>query len=261
MNLDPNFIRSEVARLANEAAGDWCKEGGWQYPFDFGNGIIAPTYSSRQSMHPWRKDILINHVKQLSFNKPLKDISILDLGSGEGAMDVALWELGFRNITAVEVRAHNIEKAKFVYKVFGVEPTIVQCTTDEYFAKHFQTFDIVLCMGLLYHVTNPFDLISQAAKRCDKHFYLETVIANPNLYGFNNRHNYEPSNAGFFIRRDSAESMTAGLIDFELWPNIDAVDLLLSANHLNQVTDLTKDAEYKPLEYENKERAFIYAQK
>ena len=55
--------------------------------------------------------------------------------------------------------------------------------------------------------------------------------------------------------------MTAGLIDFELWPNIDAVNLLLSANHLNQVTDLTKDAEYKPLEYENKERAFIYAQK
>ena len=39
--------------------------------------------------------------------------------------------------------------------------------------------------------------------------------------------------------------MTAGLIDFELWPNRDAVDLFLSANHLNQVTDLTKDTEYK----------------
>ena len=218
-------IQREVARLAEAAAGDWCPGGGWQFPYDFGDGVVAPTYAPAQAMHAWRRDVMLRAVAE-RVPSGRETLSVLDLGAGEGAMAIGLWQLGFRDIVCVEVRALNVEKARFAARVFGAELKFETGTIDQFLAANRRDYDVVLCMGLLYHVLNPFDLFAGLGKIARRFVVLETALAVPRLQGFDNRPDYAPREAGFFVRVDSAQSHTAGLTDIELWPNRAALEVL-----------------------------------
>jgi tRNA (mo5U34)-methyltransferase len=223
--LTAQEIEREVQRLADEAAGDWCPGGGWQFPFDFGNGIVAPTYTPVQAMHTWRRDVMLQAVEERIPDR--RDaVSVLDLGAGEGAMALGLWKIGFRDITCVEVRPLNVEKAQFAARVFGAKLDIRCTTVDQFLRANEKEYDIVLFMGLLYHLLNPFEILERIGKLTRQFVVLETTVSMPKLKGFHNRSDYAPTEAAFFLRIDSAKSHTAGLTDLELWPNKAAVEVL-----------------------------------
>src|SRR3954451_4140028 len=157
----PDEIRTEVHRLARAAAGDWCPNGGWQFPFDFGNGIIAPTYTPVQAgLHPWRRDVMLRELDNI-FAGRYDELSVLDLGAGEGAMAVALWQRGVRSITCVEVRPNNIAKAKFVCNHFGVEAFYIEEEVGSFLSHETKKYDLILFMGLLYHLVDPFPILKK----------------------------------------------------------------------------------------------------
>jgi Methyltransferase domain len=221
-------IREEVKRLG-EAAGckDWCPAGGWQFPFDFGNGIVAPTYTPVQAMHTWRRDVMLNWVsKRIPSNRDC--MSVLDLGAGEGAMAIGLWQLGFRDITCVEVRELNVEKAQFAAKVFGANLKLCCTSVEAFLHGETRQYDIVLFMGLLYHLLEPFAVMDSIRRLARQYLILETALALPKSPEFLNRVDYAPSEAAFFLRFDTAKSQTAGISDLELWPNKAMVEVLMN---------------------------------
>lgn len=234
--------RAEVERLANAAAGDWCPGGGWQFPFDFGDGIVARTYSPTQAeLHPWRRNIMLAELDAIYAGR-YDGLSVLDLGAGEGAMALALWQRGVRDITCVEVRPTNVEKAKFVFGHFGVDARIVEADVEAYLAAETRRYDVVLFMGLLYHLISPFPVLKRIGEMAGDAMVIETVLALPTPVSFANDPQYSPTPAGFFIRRDSAASHTAGTIDLELWPTPEGFFDLLRHGGFSTF----KKAEYGP---------------
>jgi hypothetical protein len=227
MSIEPSeAIQREVNRLADASAWPGCP-GGWQFPFDFGNGVKAPPYGPvQQSMNPWRRERLLANLEPI-FSGRFDRISVLDVGSCEGAMAAGLWERGVRDITCVEARAINVEKARFVNRTKGYGVTVIHAELFDYLAAHERKYDLVLFMGVLYHLLDPFGASRLIARATRELAVYETVIAVPDQNTFQNPSNYSPSGAGFFIHLDSTASNTAGLSDVELWPTRDALTLLL----------------------------------
>ncbi len=152
-------ILAKVEELARESAWPGCP-GGWQYPHDLGNGILTPTYTDVQKvLHPFRLDMMRQALMK-RFGLRLKEASILELGSCESALSFGLHEIGVRNITNVEVRELNCRKAKFVAQVKGIEGlNIINCDLWEFLAAEDRTWDIVLFMGILYHLQDHFAVL------------------------------------------------------------------------------------------------------
>lgn len=258
--LDPEFIRARTQALALAAKdSDWCPNGGWQFPFDFGHGIVAPTYTAVQQMHPWRREMMVSILQE---NVPANyaDLSVLDIGAGEGAMAVALWAMGFRDITCVENRPLNIEKAKFACEVFGAKANFMHMTVDEFFQKNEKTYDIVIFMGLLYHILNPFEVARQIGKTARHSCICETVVAQPRLGGFENRENYQPSSDAFYVRVDSTKSHTAGIYDLELWPTDGALVTLFNHGGFKNASLVSNKGNVPP-DFASGGRRFLYARK
>ncbi len=257
--LTTDEIQKEVYRLSNEAAGEWCPNGGWQFPFDFGEGIITPIYTPIQSMHLWRRQVLLDSINKLVPKKDRASLPVLDLGGGEGAMSIGLWSLGFRDITMVELRRLNLEKAQFAANHFQADIDFHLSTIDDFFHNNTKRYEITIFMGLLYHVLNPFDILKQIGKCTSKYMILETVLSLPKIQGFKNRKDYKPTNAAFYIRIDSAKSHTAGMHDFELWPNMEAVELLAQYGDFNSLKQLS--AKKAPPDFSNNSRVILLAEK
>jgi 2-polyprenyl-3-methyl-5-hydroxy-6-metoxy-1,4-benzoquinol methylase len=104
---------------------------------------------------------LVRHLAEGA--QPLR---ILDLGSLEGGLSLELAREGW-DVTGVEGRASNFEKAELIRAYFGLENLHFQLrdvkTLDS--ARDGQ-FDVIVCCGLLYHLDNPFEFLETLATLC-----------------------------------------------------------------------------------------------
>jgi Methyltransferase domain len=89
--------------------------------------------------------------------------TILELGSLEGGHTFMLARHpGVEQILAVEARAPNIEKAKFIGSLLGVSNVqFRQANLEQLQLASLGYFDAIFCCGLLYHFPEPWKLVSQ----------------------------------------------------------------------------------------------------
>jgi SAM-dependent methyltransferase len=89
--------------------------------------------------------------------------NILELGALEGAQTFLLAERpGVRKILALEGRAANLRKARFVQELLRVQNAeFAQANLEEADLSRYGTFDAVFCCGLLYHLPKPWELIQR----------------------------------------------------------------------------------------------------
>ena len=96
--------------------------------------------------------------------------SALDVGCGVGDFSKFLSDLGFC-VIAVDGREENVTEAKrrypeITYRVANVEDLPV---------AEMGTFDLVLCLGLLYHLENPFRAIRNLHSLTGRILFIETM--------------------------------------------------------------------------------------
>lgn len=257
-SLMPEQIRAESNRLSLLSGWEGGPSEGWQYPFDLGHGIVTRTYTAVQAeLHPWRRNVLLNNLDRIFVGR-YHELSVLDLGACEGAMALALWERGVRDITCVEARANNAEKARFVFKVKNADIRVVEEDVLTYLGWDKRHYDLVLFMGLLYHLLDPFQIMHLAARRTRGVLAMETVVAKPHDLRFDNVPHYSPSPAGFFIRHDSVLSNTAGLSNLELWPNREGLEILLSDAGFSDIREMDYGSD--PIDwYASQQRVMLLA--
>jgi tRNA (mo5U34)-methyltransferase len=103
-------------------------------------------------------------------------VSALDVGCGLGHFSRFLGDLNFR-VVAVDAREEIVEEAK----QRNPDITFVAANAEEISAKHLETFDFVLCAGLVYHLENPFRAVRNLHELTQKVLFLESLtVPGPN---------------------------------------------------------------------------------
>ena len=121
----------------------------------------------------------INQKREDWLKRVLRDISVaenltnvIDVGCGEGYFSNVLEKLGFK-VTAIDGREGNVANGKKKYPSIQFKTANIE--SDD--IGRIGNFELVLCLGLIYHLENPFKAIRNLSAMTAKHCIIETRIA------------------------------------------------------------------------------------
>jgi tRNA (mo5U34)-methyltransferase len=140
--------------------------------------------------------------------------TVLDIGSNAGFYAIEMKRRGADRVVAMEPDAHYLEQAKFAAEVSDCDIEFQQCSIYD-LPTLGEKFDIVLCMGVVYHLRYPLlalDLIREYAVR--ELLVFQSMLRGPNDvdelnadYPFDEKHIFE---APAFPRMSFIEERYAG---------------------------------------------------
>ena len=167
---DPKDTRSARDAVA-ERHGRWAAAN-----IHLGDGVYTLDHG-----HVGTLEFMVHSVTQSVADlasKPLSDLRVLDLACGEGAYAI---ELGLHGATVVGVegRPSNGAKARFAAQELGLENVqIIDGDVREISEEKLGRFDVVLCLGILYHLEAEaaVRLLGQCYALCDQFVVIRTAI-------------------------------------------------------------------------------------
>lgn len=115
--------------------------------------------------------------------QPLKGLRILDLACAHGGYSIELAAMG-ADVLGIEGRAEWLVEANSRKQRFSLENVdFVQDDVRNLSRKKYGEFDIVLCLGILYHIDAPdvFGLVEQVADVCREFAIIETHITSEDV--------------------------------------------------------------------------------
>jgi tRNA (mo5U34)-methyltransferase len=131
----------------------------WHYRFELDGGVTTPIY---------RPDYANRHVqRRRTFFDPLVAVCggslrgrrVLDLGSNAGYWSLCAIEAGADFVLGIDGRQMHIDQAQLVFDAKGVDRDRYRFELGNIFEHQLhEQFDIVLCLGLMYHIAKPVEL-------------------------------------------------------------------------------------------------------
>ncbi|MGB6994679.1 MAG: class I SAM-dependent methyltransferase, partial [Thermoanaerobaculia bacterium] len=151
----------------------------WHYQLDLG-GELTPIFDKRQiNRHEQRKryffDPLVAHL-----GGSLEGKRVLDLGCNAGYWSLLALQHGCDQLVAIDGRQMHIDQARLVFEVNEIDPGRYQLTQGNIFdidLRQLGSFDIVFCLGLMYHVSKPVTLIEKIARVNSDLLIIDTSLA------------------------------------------------------------------------------------
>jgi 2-polyprenyl-3-methyl-5-hydroxy-6-metoxy-1,4-benzoquinol methylase len=110
----------------------------------------------------------------------VKNKKIIDLGCGVGRL-TPIFTKETNDLICVDGRQANLDILHADYP--AIKTGLIDVEVDD--LKKLGTFDIVFCYGLLYHVSEPYNLIKKISEICHDTLLLSTCIldsSQPNVY-------------------------------------------------------------------------------
>lgn len=141
---------------------------------------------------------------------------ILELGSCQGGGTLQLARhAGVREVVAIEGRAHNLDKARLVQRLHGATNVVfLQGDLESFEFSALGRFDAVYCVGVLYHLPNPWDLLARLAAVTDL-IYINTHFCPKNEVALV-LHGYEGKTWREFGHADPLSGLSA----WSFWPTL-----------------------------------------
>jgi SAM-dependent methyltransferase len=121
---------------------------------------------------------------------------VLDLASNAGFWSLAAIEAGCDYVLGVDGRQMHVDQASLVFEAKEVDPGRYDFRLGDVFAlgpAEIGTFDLVLCLGLMYHVDHPVGLVRVVAACSSDLAVIDTQLT-------------ERSGSVFELRREDVES-------------------------------------------------------
>jgi tRNA (mo5U34)-methyltransferase len=151
----------------------------WHYEFDL-NGHRTPVHGHfRINSHEQRKRYFFEPLLELCGGS-LEGKRVLDLGCNAGFWSLAAVQSGCDFVLGIDGRQMHVDQANFVFDVKGVEPDRYEFVTGNIFdvdLASFGTFDIVFCLGLLYHVSKQVSLLEAISRVNDDILLIDTLLS------------------------------------------------------------------------------------
>lgn len=146
-----DLLREQVASFSN-----------WHYEFDL-DGVRTPIFNpDHVNRHLQRGSYFFSPLVQLAGGS-VAGKRVLDLGCNAGYWSLAAIDAGADFVLGIDGRQMHVDQAKLVFDVKEVDTTRYRFERADIFELELpaEPFDIVLCLGLLYHVSKPFELMER----------------------------------------------------------------------------------------------------
>lgn len=205
----------------------------WFYRFDLPDGSHTATYhdGNLDAIHEtrWR---MLEQCLDTVFPAGLGGVQAVDLAAHQGWFAVRLAQAGIGGVHGVEARASHVEDSRLIAGALGLDR--VRFTHSDIFdlnANTFGHFDLVLMLGLLYHLENPVGALRLARALCRKLCIIETQVV-PGMSGMVDFGSYQfvrPLRGSFGIIDETEETHgpEAGVTGICLVPSVEALTWLL----------------------------------
>ena len=133
----------------------------WHYQFDL-KGQLTPIFDKTIiQRHARRKKYFFDPLVQF-FGGSLKGKRVLDLGCNAGFWSLHAAQSGCDFVVGVDGRESHVRQAEFVFEVNGIDKSRYRFMQKDIFdlkPEELGTFDIVFCLGLMYHISKPVELM------------------------------------------------------------------------------------------------------
>lgn len=150
----------------------------WHYRFDL-NGHLTPVSEPIANRHAQRKAYFFDPLVRL-FGGTLAGKRVLDLGCNAGFWSLCALEAGCEYVVGIDAHPVNLAQAQFVFDVKGISRQRYQfkrAVVGEASLGQSGEFDIVLCLGLLYHLHQPVTLLEQIARANQDVLVIDTRLS------------------------------------------------------------------------------------
>lgn len=174
----PPTMRPEEVRAQIEANQPW------EYTFDLSGEFTRPldeVTTPEWRFHRYRVD-LINQMLQRVYKERFHELDVLDVACHCGPFSLDMAARGARQVHGIDLREENIAQANFLKQLYGVENCHFEVGDAEHLPE--REYDIILNLGLLYHVTFPLQLLQQCYDRCRVACVVDTNVYNSPFPGF-----------------------------------------------------------------------------
>ena len=141
-------------------------------------------FKTLHKFNPVRLELIIKDIKH-NFktaedqNKPLANISILDIGCGGGLMSEPLARLGAK-VTGIDAVEKNIKSAQIHADQNGLDINYLQSTIEELDNKN--RFDVVLNLEVIEHVNNQELFVSKSCELINDNGLIFIATINKTLF-------------------------------------------------------------------------------
>ncbi|MEA3336826.1 MAG: methyltransferase domain-containing protein [Chloroflexota bacterium] len=148
----------------------------WHYAFDLGDGIVTVPRHGDARRQFQRLDHIMPPLLHLCGGS-LHGLSVLDVGCNQGFWSMEAARAGADAVLGIEGRREHVATARFVADVrkFDNVRFETQDALDGSLARH-EPFDVVLCLGLLYHVDRPLELLDQLFRLTRRYLVVDTSV-------------------------------------------------------------------------------------
>jgi tRNA (mo5U34)-methyltransferase len=188
----------------------------WHYDFDL-KGVRTPIFDPRhRNRHLQRKRYFFDPLIALCGGS-FSGRRVLDLGCNAGYWSLLALQAGADFVLGVDGRQAHIDQANLVFEANGVDSARYSFVTSNIFDTNFgeQRFDIVLCLGIMYHIAKPVELMELISTWNDDLVVIDTGISRI------------PGKALEFVSESIDEPRDAVDYTFALWPTRASVFELL----------------------------------
>jgi tRNA (mo5U34)-methyltransferase len=151
----------------------------WHYQFDL-RGQLTPI---------WRQDQVNRHEQRVHyFLDPLVEFlggslagkRVLDLGCNAGFWALRAIQAGCSHVLGIDGRRMHIDQANLVFEVDEVSHDRYDFLCADVFDVDYSRlgpFDVVLCLGLLYHISKPVELFERIAPANTEIMLIDTALS------------------------------------------------------------------------------------
>jgi 2-polyprenyl-3-methyl-5-hydroxy-6-metoxy-1,4-benzoquinol methylase len=150
----------------------------WWMPFRLRNGdttIDTTSITGRVNLdnYLFRLDLINGTLVEL-LGGEIATTSVLDIGCNAGFFSLDLAARGAQRVDGLDLRDANIDQARFLAEHYGIENVAFHVSDADDVAQGLQ-YDVVLNLGLLYHVVNPLQHLRQTYELCSRYAIIDSV--------------------------------------------------------------------------------------
>jgi tRNA (mo5U34)-methyltransferase len=150
----------------------------WHYQLDLKGNLTPIHKEDRVNRHRQRKEYFFDPLAEM-FGGSLAGKRVLDLGCNAGFWSLCAAEAGCDYVLGLDGRQMHVDQANFVFEVNEIEADRYDFVAGNIFdvdLRRFGTFDVVLCLGLMYHISKPVDLLEKIAQVNSDVLVIDTTL-------------------------------------------------------------------------------------